>query len=134
MGICLGLQLLFETSDEMGEYEGLGLFPGRVTRFPPSELVVPHMGWNQLWPQGDAEILAGVTPGSYAYFVHSYYAEPADPDIIYATTDYGIDFASVVGQDNVLGLQFHPEKSQHVGLTILRNFVRMLNKDGAEGA
>ena len=125
MGICLGLQLLFEESDEMGQHEGLGIFAGRVTRFQGS-LVVPHMGWNQIWPTQPSAILRGVEPGSYAYYVHSYYAEPSDPSIIYATTDYGIDFASVVGRDNVFGLQFHPEKSQTVGLQILRNLVDML--------
>ena len=125
LGICLGLQLLFEESDEMGHHEGLGLFPGRVTRFQGS-LVVPHMGWNQIWPTQPSAILRGVEPGSYAYFVHSYYAEPSDPAIIVATTDYGIDFASVVGRDNVFGLQFHPEKSQRVGMQILQNLVGML--------
>lgn len=125
LGICLGLQLLFEESDEMGHHEGLGVFTGRVTRFQGS-MVVPHMGWNQIWPVQPSTILDGVEPGSYAYFVHSYYAEPSDPGIIYATTDYGIDFASVVGRDNVFGLQFHPEKSQRVGMQILRNLVGML--------
>lgn len=127
VGICLGLQLLFEGSDEMGQHEGLGLFPGCVTRFPPSELVVPHMGWNQLWPQQDVPLLAGVEPGSYAYFVHSYYAAPTDSSVVYATTDYGLDFASVVGRGNVYGMQFHPEKSQQVGLRMLRNLVNMLS-------
>lgn len=125
VGICLGLQLLFEQSVEMGEYRGLGLFPGRVVRFS-GDLVVPHMGWNQVNPVQAVPLLAGVEPGSYAYFVHSYYALPADPALVWATTSYGVEFASVVGRDNVMGLQFHPEKSQSVGLRILRNLVASL--------
>jgi glutamine amidotransferase len=125
MGICLGLQLLFEESEEMGQHQGLDLFPGRVLRFEPP-LVVPHMGWNQIWPVKESPLLRGIEPGSYAYFVHSYYAAPSDPNVILATTDYGIDFASIVGMDNIYGLQFHPEKSQQVGLRILTNLVGLL--------
>ncbi len=128
LGICLGLQLLFEESEEMGIHEGLGLLPGRVMRFQ-GPLKVPHIGWNQIHPVQPSPILEGITDGSYAYFVHSYYAQPADPTVVLATTDYGVEFASVVGKGNVFGLQFHPEKSQAVGLRILRNFVGSLIND-----
>ncbi len=134
LGICLGLQYLFEWSDEMGRHEGLGLLPGYVTRFPfggpdaPAEaggLKVPHIGWNALHRRRDHPLLDGVPDGAYAYFVHSYYAYPADPADVLASTGYGIDFASVVARGNVMGIQPHPEKSQSVGLRILRNFVAL---------
>ncbi|MBN2305021.1 MAG: imidazole glycerol phosphate synthase subunit HisH [Anaerolineae bacterium] len=125
IGICLGMQYLFESSDEMGDHKGLGLLPGRVTRFPATGPKVPHIGWNQLHVRQDNPLLAGITSGAYAYFVHSYYVEAAQPSDILATTDYGIDYASVVGRDNVFGIQPHPEKSQSVGLQILKNFVEM---------
>lgn len=127
IGICLGLQLLFAESEEMGEYRGLGLFPGRVRRLPKS-LRVPHVGWNQIHPVRPSPVLAGIAEGSYAYFVHSYYADPADSSLVLATTDYGLDFASVVGRDRIYGLQFHPEKSQSVGLRILQNIVQSLKR------
>jgi glutamine amidotransferase len=130
LGICLGLQLLFEESEEMGRHKGLGLFPGLVKRFgaaPGGEpLKVPHIGWNQIHPVRPSALLEGIPAGSYAYFVHSYYAEPRDESVILATTDYGLDFASVVGRDHIFGLQFHPEKSQAVGLRMLQNFVAYL--------
>lgn len=130
LGICLGMQFLFDESDEMGSHQGLGLLPGRVTRFPEGGLKIPHMGWNQLHPPGqaaafDAPLLAGIPSGGYAYFVHSYYVEPADDADVLARTDYGDLFASVVGRGNVYGVQFHPEKSQDVGLRILQNFVEL---------
>ncbi len=130
LGICLGLQYLFEWSDEMGRHEGLGLLPGYITRFPEGDprlagMKIPHMGWNELHVQRDHPLLKDVKPGSFAYFVHSYYAVPADTNDIVATTDYGFDFASVVARGNVMGIQPHPEKSQLVGLRILRNFVEM---------
>jgi glutamine amidotransferase len=126
IGICLGLQYLFEWSDEMGRHEGLGLLPGYVTRFPDTAgLKVPHMGWNALNKTCDHPLLAGVPDGGYAYFVHSYYARPADPADVLAQTEYGIAFASVVGRGNVFGIQPHPEKSQSVGLRVLKNFVDM---------
>jgi glutamine amidotransferase len=125
LGICLGLQLLFEESEEMGRHQGLGLFPGRVKRFM-GPLKVPHIGWNQIHPLQSSFLLEGIPAGSYAYFVHSYYAEPRNPDVILATTDYGLDFASVAGRGKVYGLQFHPEKSQAVGLRMLQNFVASL--------
>jgi glutamine amidotransferase len=129
LGICLGMQFLFEVSEEMGAYTGLGLLPGRVVRFPEGQmggLKVPHMGWNQLHPRQESPLLAGLADGAYCYFVHSYYCAPADQDDVLATTDYGLDFASVVARGNVYGVQFHPEKSQASGLRILRNFVDMV--------
>lgn len=125
LGICLGLQLLFEESEEMGQHPGLGLLAGRVRRFQ-GPVKVPHIGWNQIHLLRPAPLLQGIADGSYAYFVHSYYAEPRDEGVILATTDYGLDFASVVGQGNVYGVQFHPEKSQAVGLRMLRNFVELV--------
>ncbi len=126
LGICLGLQLLFEQSDEMGEHRGLGVFGGKVKRFDV-DLKVPQIGWNQIHIQRASPLLEGVANGSYAYFVHSHYVAPADPEIVLATTDYGIDYASVIGQGNVFGIQFHPEKSQAVGLRILRNFTALVD-------
>lgn len=136
LGICLGMQFLFDESDEMGTHKGLGLIPGKVTRFNDQftihnsqstihNLKVPHMGWNQLEPAWESPLLAGVKKGDYAYFVHSYYCNPEEATAVLAWTDYGFPFASIVAKDNVFGLQFHPEKSQQVGLRILRNFVEM---------
>jgi glutamine amidotransferase len=126
LGICLGLQLLFEESEEMGQHRGLGVFGGQVKRFEVG-LKVPQIGWNQIHIQRASPLLEGVADGSYAYFVHSYYVAPADPEIVLATTDYEIDYASIVGQGNVFGIQFHPEKSQAVGLRILRNFTALVS-------
>lgn len=125
LGICLGLQLLFKESAEIGQHRGLSVFDGMVKRFNVS-LKVPQIGWNQIHVQQASPLLEGVADGSYAYFVHSYYVVPADPEIVLATTDYGINYPSVIGQDNVFGLQFHPEKSQTVGLRILRNFTALV--------
>jgi glutamine amidotransferase len=125
LGICLGQQLMFETSSEMGQHHGLGLLQGDVVRFASESLKVPHIGWNQIHMRRPDPLLAGIPDGSFAYFVHSYYVEPADDGLVLATTDYGVDFASIVGRDGVWGVQFHPEKSQAVGLGILTNFVRL---------
>jgi glutamine amidotransferase len=130
IGICLGMQYLFESSDEMGDHRGLSLLPGRVTRFPDAQLraqglKIPHMGWNQLHIRQTHPLLNGIESGGYAYFVHSYYVEAAELSDALATTDYGIDFVSVVARDNIFGVQPHPEKSHTVGLRILRNFVEM---------
>lgn len=122
IGICLGLQLLFETSDEMGDHRGLGVLPGRVRRFPQG-LPVPHMGWNQIHQARPVPLWRGLPDHAYAYFVHSYYVAPENPAVIAATTDYGIDYASVVARGNLYGIQFHPEKSQDVGERILRNWL-----------
>jgi glutamine amidotransferase len=124
LGICLGMQLLFEISEEMGIHRGMGIFKGRVVRFRVN-LKVPHMGWNQIHIRRPDLLLRGVADGSYVYFVHSYYVQPADPKIVLATTDYEIDYASIIGRDAIYGIQFHPEKSQDVGLMILHNFAKM---------
>lgn len=123
LGICVGMQVLFETSDELGQYTGLGFLPGRVRRFELAGLKVPHTGWNQLLPQADSPLLKGLLSGSYAYFNHSYYCEAAEPADVAAITDYGIVYPSAVQRGRLYGVQFHPEKSQAVGLAILRNFV-----------
>jgi glutamine amidotransferase len=123
LGICLGMQLLFESSDEMGSHSGLGLLPGRVTRFPETGCKVPQTGWNQLNILRDTPLLAGLHSGDYAYFNHSYYCEPAAAQDSLASTEYGLTYTSVVGRGSLYGVQFHPEKSQSLGLQILRNFV-----------
>ena len=127
LGICLGMQLLFEDSQEAKVKHGLGILKGKSLRFKEKPgLKVPHMGWNQL-SKIDAEcpLLKGVVKGSYVYFCHSYYPAPANKSVTAATTDYGIDFSSVVWQDNIYGVQFHPEKSQDVGMRILKNFIAL---------
>jgi len=121
LGICIGLQLLFEVSEEMGEHRGLGILAGRVRRLPQGERV-PHMGWNQIHQARAIPLWRGVPDHAYAYFVHSYYVDPEDESVVAATTDYGFDYASAVAQGNLYGIQFHPEKSQDMGERILRNF------------
>ncbi len=138
LGICLGQQLLFEWSEEMGRHEGLGVFRGGVMRFPDGALKVPHIGWNQVHVRQASPVLQGVADASFAYFVHSFYVAPDEPATVLATTDYGVDFASVVGRGRVFCIQFHPEKSQAVGLRILRNFASLagmapaVDEDSAE--
>jgi len=131
LGICLGLQLLFTESEEFGLHKGLDLVPGRVKRFPGGlaparvpvpRLKVPHMGWNALTITREAPLLRGVETGAHFYFVHSYYVEPSDPSVACTMTEYGIPFVSSIWRDNVFACQFHPEKSQAVGLRIVRNF------------
>lgn len=122
LGICVGLQVLFDSSTEMGEHTGLGLFAGRVRRFSPG-LVVPHVGWNQIHIRRAHVLVGPMASGAHAYFTHSYYAEPNDDSLVVATTDYGEHFASICARDSVYGVQFHPEKSWHVGLGLLRAFV-----------
>ena len=128
LGICLGMQFLFEQSDEMGEHMGLGLLPGGVTRFDLADptLKVPHMGWNQIEYENEHALLHEVPSGSHTYFVHSYYCVPANRDHIIATTTYGHPFTSIVGHNNVFGIQFHPEKSQKRGLQLLRNYLTLV--------
>jgi glutamine amidotransferase len=130
LGICVGMQMLFESSSEMGINPGLGLIPGRVVKFfeedgaPPSEpLKVPHIGWNELTVRANSQLLCGIDPGSRVYFVHSYYPIPDDPAVISATSDYGGEFCCAVETGNIAATQFHPEKSGAVGLQILRNFL-----------
>ncbi|NPB06781.1 MAG: imidazole glycerol phosphate synthase subunit HisH [Aquificae bacterium] len=121
LGICLGLQLLFEKSYEHGTHRGLGLLRGEVTLLPPT-VRVPHIGWNQLWFKKPSPYLNGLKEGSFVYFVHSYRVEPKDEEVVLTVTDYGEPFVSAVSYDNLLAVQFHPEKSQKVGLKILKNF------------
>ncbi len=128
LGICLGLQLLFEVSEEDGEHTGLGILPGRVVRFNPTDhaLKVPHMGWNGLrFTQNDSPLLRGLDDGCHVYFVHSYYACPSDEHITAAVTDYDGEFCASICCDNIMATQFHPEKSQQVGLKMLENFARL---------
>ena len=129
LGICLGLQLLFEQSSEFGDVPGLGLLPGKVVRFKEGQkdeegqtLKVPHMGWNTLNPQNPCPLLEGIPAEAYFYFVHSFYVVPDDPEVIASTTPYGVDFVSGVHRENLYAFQFHPEKSQKLGLKILKNF------------
>ncbi|TSA49071.1 MAG: imidazole glycerol phosphate synthase subunit HisH [Nitrosomonadales bacterium] len=134
LGICIGLQLLFEHSEE-GNVAGLGILPGQVKRFPAdrmfdaagNKLKVPHMGWNQAYQTRAHPLWAGIAPDARFYFVHSYYVEPADAALTTATTEYPFRFTSAVGRDNIFAVQFHPEKSQQAGLALLYNFV---NWDG----
>jgi len=127
LGICLGLQALFDESEESGGVKGLGIFPGNVPRFRVENLKVPHMGWNRLAiQQPGCPLLRDIEPGSFVYFVHSYYVAPRDRSLVCATTDYGGAFCSMIWRDNVFATQFHPEKSQTVGLKMLANFVRLV--------
>ena len=135
LGICLGLQLLFDESSEDGtggSHRGLGVIKGRVVKFPEGrieagygELKVPHMGWNSIQKKKDSLLLKDVDEGSYFYFVHSYYAEPEDPSVTLTTTSYGSEFCSSIEKDNVTACQFHPEKSQDAGLKILKDFTTL---------
>ena len=131
LGICLGLQLLFTEGEEFGVHRGLDIIPGRVVRFPDGmteggeALKVPHMGWNQLAFKQRPPAFAGLDEGTNVYFVHSYYVRPEDPTVVATTTTYGIEFCSSIWKDNIVATQFHPEKSQEVGLHILRNFASM---------
>ena len=125
LGICVGMQALFQWSEELGQHPGLCLLEGRVVRFPDfTDLKVPHTGWNQLWFEANSPLFQGLKPGAYAYFNHSYYCA-AQPSDTAASTDYGMDFASSVQRENLYGVQFHPEKSQRVGQTVLANFFRV---------
>lgn len=128
LGICVGMQLLFTDSVEFGLYRGLDVIQGHVLRFPEGmheageSLKVPHMGWNQLDFKQDVPVFAGIESGSNVYFVHSYYVRPDTDDVIACTTGYGIEFCSAIRKDNITATQFHPEKSQDVGLRMLKNF------------
>jgi len=121
LGICLGLQLLFDESEEHGRHAGLGLIPGRVRRLP-DDVKVPHMGWNRVERAANHRLLEGVPDGAYVYFAQSYFVEPEATDSIVATTEHGVRFPSIVARGNVCGVQFHPEKSQRWGLRMLANF------------
>ena len=124
LGICVGMQALFETGEELGEYAGLGLLRGRVGRFAESLSVkIPHTGWNQLTFRNNALLFDQIKDKAYVYFNHSYYCQPTNLSDVIATTDYGLQYACAVQRENIFGVQFHPEKSQAVGLQILRNFM-----------
>lgn len=131
LGICLGLQLLFTESEEFGIHRGLDIIEGRVRRFPEDMrageqfLKVPHMGWNQIDIQRPSPLFRGLADGESVYFVHSYYVEPKNKEVIASTSNYGLTFCSSIWRDNVMATQFHPEKSQRVGLEILANFGRL---------
>lgn len=121
LGVCLGLQLLMDASDE-GTEPGLGVISGRTRRLPDGQKI-PHMGWNSVTIKGDHEVLAGVAAGSHFYFVHSYYADPTDPSVVAGTTEYGVEFTSAVARRALVAVQFHPEKSGEMGLDLYRRFV-----------
>lgn len=125
LGICLGMQVLFDESEEQGPCPGLGLLAGRVVRLRPTDprLKVPHIGWNQVAFRRPDPLLAGVADGAYLYFVHSYHAVPADPSLVAVDAEHGVRLTAAIRHDNIFACQFHPEKSQAVGLAILRNFV-----------
>lgn len=126
LGICLGLQLLFERSDEAPGVEGLGILKGEIVRIPDGEdLKVPHIGWNSLHLQNDGRLFRNLPEEPYVYFVHSYYLKAEDPEIVKATTEYGVTIDASVEQGNVFACQFHPEKSSRVGLKILENFAKL---------
>jgi len=128
LGICLGLQVLFSESEEFGTCRGLDVFRGRVVRFIRSDLKVPHMGWNGLKILRRPPILVDIPEDSYFYFVHSFYVVPHDGDIVATTTDYGGEFTSMIWKENVFATQFHPEKSQELGLKILKGFDEFVRK------
>jgi len=127
LGVCLGLQVLFSESEENPGVKGLGVFPGKVVRFPETlrneNLKIPHMGWNNLHIQQKSSLLEGVG-SDYMYFVHSYYVQPDNKEVVVATVDYGVEVPAVVCKDNVFATQFHPEKSGEIGLEILKNFIK----------
>ncbi len=124
LGICLGYQLLFSQSEEFGEHGGLGVIPGKVVRFPGSELKVPHMGWNQVELRKDSPFLEDIPSNSYFYFIHTFYPEIEDNSWVMGETEYGVRFPCIVGRGNCIATQFHPEKSHKTGLKIIENFVR----------
>jgi len=123
LGLCLGLQLLFTSSEEFGIHEGLNLIPGSVRKFKIPGFRVPHIGWNQLEDIRQSPLFADIPDGSYFYFVHSFYVDPVDPADVLSRTDYGLRFCSIAGKGKVFGAQFHPEKSQDNGKKLLRNFL-----------
>jgi imidazole glycerol-phosphate synthase subunit HisH len=126
LGICLGLQLLFDVSYENGRHEGLGVLPGEVVRFKvPADLKVPHMGWNELQIRRRPPLLEGIAEGGHFYFVHSYYVKPRDESLIATETDYGGPFCSMIWRGNLFATQFHPEKSQADGMRLLKNFAEL---------
>ena len=133
LGICLGLQLLFERSDESDGVPGLGLLPGEILKIPDTPgLKIPHIGWNSLRFPNRGRLFEGIQEDAYVYFVHSYYLKAADEGIVTATTEYGTLIHASVEKDNIFACQFHPEKSSEVGLQILKNFIGISKKQGTE--
>jgi glutamine amidotransferase len=129
LGICLGFQLLFAESEEFGVQKGLGLLPGKVVGFRSDNgLKIPHMGWNRIEKKKETLFLDGISDGDYVYFVHSYYVVPEDQSVVATTTDYGSSFVSSIATERLFACQFHPEKSQSVGLRILANFARFVER------
>ncbi|MGQ9825726.1 MAG: imidazole glycerol phosphate synthase subunit HisH [Desulfotomaculales bacterium] len=128
LGICLGMQLLFEASEEWGFSAGLAVLPGVVKRLP-GNLKIPHMGWNSVFLRRPEKLFKGVPQNSFFYFVHSYYVETDDENLVAGVTSYGLDFPSLVTRQKIFGLQFHPEKSSALGLLILKNFGELVAKD-----
>ena len=130
LGICLGLQLMFESSEESPGVEGLGILEGKIVRIPEGEgIKVPHIGWNSLAFPKESRLFEGVEEGAYVYFVHSYYLQAGDPAIVAATTEYGVEIHAAVEKEHIFACQFHPEKSSDIGLKLLRNFIRV-TKEG----
>jgi len=126
-GICLGMQILFTESEEFGLCKGLDIFKGRVVRFSlPKEYKIPHMGWNTVRFKRKSKLLEEIPDSSYFYFVHSYYVVPEDSNVVAGVTDYGIDFTSMIIYENIFATQFHPEKSQKMGLKLLENFLKLV--------
>jgi len=124
LGICLGMQVLFEQSEESPSVKGLGIFKGKVKKFKSKTLKIPQIGWNSIKINKENNILKDTKNNSYFYFVHSYYVDPEDTDIILTKTSYGEDFVSGIAKDNIIGIQFHPERSGEVGLNMLKNFIK----------
>jgi len=131
MGICLGMEMLFNKSEE-GNLEGLKILDGEVVMLPKGKVKIPHMGWNNLQIRGNSVLLKGVKDKSWVYFVHSYRAAPSDRKIVVATSDYGGSFPAVIERDNLIGVQFHPEKSGDVGAIIIKNFIAMCDDNDAK--
>jgi imidazole glycerol-phosphate synthase subunit HisH len=129
LGICLGMQLLYEESEENGTTEGLGLLKGHIIRIPrqTQEMKIPHMGWNKLRFVNTSPLLEGLAE-EHVYFVHSYYVSDPDPDHVVATAEYGVEVPAIAGRDNIFGMQFHPEKSSDLGMKLLRNFTKLVQE------
>lgn len=133
LGICLGMQVLFTQSEEFGHTPGLNILKGKVVHFPKgSGLKIPHMGWNRIKIRRRASLLKEIPDGSYLYFVHSYYVVPEDKSIVATTTEYGVEFVSSIWKDSIFACQFHPEKSQNIGLNILKRFKEIIKNAGQE--
>jgi len=128
MGICLGMEMLFDRSEE-GELEGLKILDGDVVLLPKGKVKVPHMGWNNLQIKGDSRLLKGVSNNSWVYFVHSYHTVPKERKLVVASTDYGVSVPAVIERDNLIGVQFHPEKSGDVGAIMIKNFIEMCDNE-----